>query len=138
MIKLYNTLSGKKEEFVPLRSGKVGFYACGITVYDYSHLGHARGAVVFDVIRRYFIRKGFDVKYVRNFTDVDDKIINRAKETGSTAEEVARTFIQAYHEDMKRLGVSTPDAEPKATEHIREMIQIIKGLVYMGLGYVVD
>jgi len=138
MIKLYNTLSGKKEEFVPLRSGRVGFYACGITVYDFSHLGHARGAVVFDVIRRYFIRKGFDVKYVRNFTDVDDKIINRAKETGSTAEEVARTFIQAYHDDMKRLGVSTPDVEPKATEHIREMIQIIKGLVDKGHAYVVD
>ena len=96
MIKLYNTLSGKKEEFVPIHPGTVLFYACGITVYDYSHLGHARGAVAFDVIRNYFIRKGYKVTYVRNFTDVDDKIINRAKQEGITAEEVAHKYIQAY------------------------------------------
>jgi cysteinyl-tRNA synthetase len=90
MIKLYNTFTGKKEEFVPISQGKVGIYACGVTVYDYSHLGHARGAVVFDLIQRYFRRKGFEVKYVRNFTDIDDKIINRAKEEGITAAEVAR------------------------------------------------
>ncbi len=138
MIKLYNTLTGKKEEFVPLRPGKVGFYACGITAYDYSHLGHARGAVTFDVIRRYFIRKGFDVTYVRNFTDVDDKIIKRAQEMGITADEVARTFIRAFHEDMQRLGVGKADVEPKATEHIKEMIQIIKGLADKGHAYVVD
>lgn len=83
MIKIYNTLSGKKEEFVPLKPGTVTMYACGVTVYDYSHLGHARGAVIFDLIQRYFRRKGFDVKYVRNFTDVDDKIINRAGKRAS-------------------------------------------------------
>ena len=138
MIKLYNTLTGKKEEFVPIHPGKVPMYACGITVYDYSHLGHARGAVAFDLIRSYFRRKGFEVKYVRNFTDVDDKIINRAKQEGITAEEVAHKYIEAYQEDMKRLGVGRADMEPKATEHISEMIEIIKGLVEKGHAYVVD
>ena len=108
-------------------------YACGVTVYDYSHLGHARGAVAFDLIQRYFRRKGFEVKYVRNFTDVDDKIINRAKEEGITAAEVAHKYIDAYEEDMKRLGVGRADIEPKATEHIPEMIEVIKGLVEKGM-----
>ncbi len=138
MIKLYNTLSGKKEEFVPIHPGTVLFYACGITVYDYSHLGHARGAVAFDVIRNYFVRKGFKVTYVRNFTDVDDKIINRARQEGITTEEVAHKYIQAYHEDMKRLGVARADREPKATEHVGEMVQIVKGLVEKGHAYPVD
>jgi cysteinyl-tRNA synthetase len=138
MIKLYNTFTGKKEEFVPINQGKVGIYACGVTVYDYSHLGHARGAVVFDLIQRYFRRKGFEVKYVRNFTDIDDKIINRAKEEGIAAAEVARKYIDAYHEDMKRLGVGAPDIEPKATEHIQEMVQIVKELVAKGHAYAVD
>src|SRR3990172_5476838 len=96
MIKLYNTLSGKKEEFIPVRPGKVNMYACGVTVYDYSHLGHARGAVAFDLIQRYFSRKGFDVTYARNVTDVDDKIINRAKEEGISAAGVAQKYIHAY------------------------------------------
>jgi len=138
MIKLYNTFTGKKEQFVPLSQGKVGIYACGVTAYDYSHLGHARGAVVFDLIQRYFRRKGFEVKYVRNFTDIDDKIIKRAKEEGITAAEVARKYIDAYHEDMKRLGVGAPDIEPKATEHIEEMVQIVKGLVAKGHAYAVE
>jgi cysteinyl-tRNA synthetase len=135
MIKLYNTLTGKKEEFVPLRPGKVTMYACGVTVYDYSHLGHARGAVAFDLIQRYFRRKGFEVKYVRNFTDVDDKIINRAREEGITAAEVASKYIDAYQKDMSRLGVGRADIEPKATEHIPEMIEVIKGLVEKGHAY---
>ncbi len=138
MIKLYNTLSGKKEEFIPIKPGKVTMYACGVTVYDYSHLGHARGAVIFDLVQRYFRRRGFDVKYVRNFTDVDDKIINRAREEGITAADVARKYIEAYQEDMKRLGVGRPDVEPKATEHIKEMIEVIKGLIAKGHAYVVD
>jgi cysteinyl-tRNA synthetase len=138
MIKLFNTLTGKKEEFIPLHPGKVFMYACGVTVYDYSHLGHARGAVAFDLIQRYFRRKGFDVKYVRNFTDVDDKIINRAQEEGITSSEVARKYIDAYQEDMKRLGVGRADVEPKATEHISEMIEVIKGLVRNGHAYDVD
>jgi cysteinyl-tRNA synthetase len=138
MIKLYNTLSGKKEEFVPIHPGKVTMYACGVTVYDYSHVGHARGAVAFDLIQRYFRRKGFEVKYVRNFTDVDDKIINRAREEGTTAAQIAHKFIEAYQKDMKRLGVGSPDVEPKATEHIKEMIEVIKGLVDKGCAYVID
>jgi cysteinyl-tRNA synthetase len=138
MIKLYNTLSGKKEEFIPLKPGKVTMYACGVTVYDFSHLGHARGAVAFDLIQRYFRRKGFEVKYVRNFTDVDDKIINRAKEEAVSAAEVAHKYIDAYQEDMKRLGVGKADVEPKATEYIAEMLDVIKGLVEKGHAYVVD
>ncbi|HAS53748.1 MAG: cysteine--tRNA ligase [Nitrospirae bacterium GWC2_57_13] len=138
MIKLYNTLSAKKEEFVPVQPGRVSIYACGVTVYDHSHLGHARGAVVFDLIRRYFIRKGFAVTYVRNFTDVDDKIINRAKQEGITAEAVAKKYIDAYNEDMGRLGVARADIEPKATEHIPEMVAVIKGLIEKGHAYTVD
>jgi len=138
MIKLYNTLSGKKEEFVPLHQGKVTMYTCGVTVYDYSHVGHARGAVAFDLIQRYFRRKGYDVKYVRNFTDVDDKIIKRAKEENIGAEEVAHKYIRAYQEDMNRLGVGRADVEPKATEHIPEMIEVIKRLVENGHAYVVE
>jgi cysteinyl-tRNA synthetase len=138
MIKLYNTLSGKKEEFVPLKPGKVTMYACGVTVYDYSHLGHARGAVIFDLVQRYFRRRGFEVKYVRNFTDVDDKIINRAREEGITAADVANKYIDAYQEDMKRLGVGRADVEPRATEHIKEMVEVIAGLVQKGHAYVID
>ena len=138
MIKIYNTLTGKKEEFIPITPGKVTMYACGVTVYDYSHLGHARGAVAFDVIQRYFRRRGFQVKYVRNFTDVDDKIINRAREEKITASEVANKYIAAYQEDMKRLGVARADVEPKATEHISEMLKVIERLVENDHAYVVD
>ena len=138
MIKLYNTLTGRKEEFVPVTPGTVHMYACGVTVYDLSHLGHARGAVAFDVIQRYFRRRGYRVTYVRNFTDVDDKIINRAKEEGISAAEVAHKYIDAYQEDMKRLGVGRPDVEPKATEHIKEMIEVIRRLVDKGHAYTVD
>ncbi len=138
MIKIYNTLSGKKEEFVPIHPGKVTMYACGVTVYDFSHLGHARSAVAFDLIQRYFRRRGFEVKYVRNFTDVDDKIINRAKEESISAAEVAHKYIEAYQEDMRRLGVARADVEPRATEHIAEMLQIITGLLEKGHAYVID
>jgi len=138
MIKLYNTLTGRKEEFVPIQPGKVTMYACGVTVYDYSHIGHARGAVAFDLIQRYFRRRGFEVKYVRNFTDVDDKIINRAKEEGTSAAEVAEKYIKAYQKDMERLGVGGADVEPRATEHIAEMVEVIEGLVRKGHAYAVD
>ncbi len=138
MIKIYNTLTGKKEEFTPITPGTVKMYACGVTVYDYSHLGHARGAVAFDLIRRYFARKGYAIKYVRNFTDIDDKIINRAKEEGISAAEVAKKYIEAYQEDMNILGVAGADVEPKATEHIAEMIEVVRGLVEKGHAYVVD
>lgn len=137
-LRIYNTLTGKKEEFVPLTPKKVGMYACGVTVYDYCHIGHARSAIVFDVIRRYLQYKGFDVKYIRNFTDIDDKIINRAKQEGIPWDAVAQKYTGEYYMDMDRLGVGRADIEPKATEHIKEIIDIVKGLVDKGIAYVVD
>lgn len=137
-MKIYNTLAARKEEFVPLVPNKVKIYVCGVTVYDNCHIGHARNAVVFDVISRYLRYKGFDVTYVRNFTDIDDKIINRAKQEGSTWDEIARKYTDEYYSDMDRLGIARADVEPKATEHIEEMINIVKGLIDKGYAYEVD
>jgi cysteinyl-tRNA synthetase len=137
-MKIYNTFTGRKEEFVPLIPNKVKIYVCGVTVYDHCHIGHARSAIVFDVIRRYIKYKGFDVKYVRNFTDIDDKIINRAKQEGITWDAVAKKYTAEYYKDMDRLGVGRADVEPKATEHIEEIIGIIKGLIEKGYAYEVD
>src|SRR4030066_922924 len=137
-MKIYNTFTGRKEEFVPLIPNKVKIYACGVTVYDHCHIGHARSAIVFDVIRRYIKYKDFDVKYVRNFTDIDDKIINRAKQEGITWDAVARKYTDEYYKDMKRLGVGRADIEPKATEHIEEIIDIVNGLIEKGYAYEVD
>ncbi len=137
-MKIYNTLTGKKEEFVPLIHNKIKIYACGVTVYDHCHIGHARSAIVFDVIRRYLEYKGFDVTYVRNFTDIDDKIINRAHQEGIPWDEVARKYTEEYYQDMEKLGVARADIEPKATEHIKEMIDIIKGLIEKGFAYESD
>src|SRR5437867_5368636 len=135
MLKIYNTLSGQKEVFKPLKPKRVRMYACGVTVYDYSHLGHARSALVFDVIRNYLRFSGYKVTYVRNFTDVDDKIIKRASEEGKTSAEIAEKYLLAYQEDMKRLGVAPADAEPKATEHIPDIIRLIKILIKKGHAY---
>jgi cysteinyl-tRNA synthetase len=137
-MRIYNTLTGKKEEFVPLDPGVVRMYSCGITAYDYCHIGHARSAIVFDIMRRYIKYKGFNIKYIRNFTDIDDKIINRAKKEGAPWNEVAQKYIAEYYKDMDSLGVGRADVEPKATEHIKEMIEIIKGLVEKGFAYVID
>src|SRR4030066_83756 len=137
-MKIYNTFTGRKEEFVPLIPNKVKIYACGVTVYDHCHIGHARSAIVFDVIRRYIKYKDFDVKYVRNFTDIDDKIINRAKQEGITWDAVARKYTDEYYKDMKRLGVGRADIETKATEHIEEIIDIVNGLIEKGYAYEVD
>ncbi len=137
-MKIYNTLTGRKEEFVPLIPEKVKIYACGVTVYDHCHIGHARSAVVFDVISRYLKYKGFDVKYVRNFTDIDDKIINKAKQEGIAWDAVAKKYTDEYYKDMDRLGVGRADVEPKATKHIKEIIDIIKGLIDKGYAYVVN
>lgn len=137
-MRVYNTLTGKKEDLVPLTPGKIGMYACGVTVYDVCHIGHARSAIVFDVMRRYLKFRGLDVKYVRNFTDIDDKIINRAKQEGIGWDEVARKYTREYYEDMDRLGVGRADVEPKATEHIPEIIAIVRGLVEKGYAYVID
>lgn len=134
-VKVYNTLTGKKEQFIPLNQNKVGVYACGVTVYDYCHIGHARSAVVFDVIIRYLRHRGYDVKFVRNFTDIDDKIIKKANEMGISWNEVSERFIEAFYTDMDKLGILKADVEPKATEHIDEMIHIIQTLIKKGYAY---
>ena len=137
-LRVYNTLSGKKEEFKPLSPPKVGLYACGVTVYDYCHIGHARASVAFDAIARYLRYAGYDVTYVRNYTDIDDKIINRSNEQGIDWKELAQTFIDAHDKDMGALGVQRADVEPRATEYIDEIIEIVKTLVDRGVGYEVD
>jgi cysteinyl-tRNA synthetase len=134
-LRLYNTLSGGKEEFVPLRPGHVGMYVCGVTVYDYCHVGHARANIVFDIIYRYLQFAGFEVTYVRNYTDVDDKIINRANERGIDSNALAEEFIQAFDEDMAALGLKKPTLEPKATRHIDQIITLVQRLIASGRAY---
>ncbi len=135
---IYNTLTRRKERFVPLRPGRVGMYVCGVTVYDHCHVGHARVMVVFDVIYRWLMRLGYDVTYVRNFTDVDDKIIRRANEAGVDCGALTREMIAAFHADMDALNCLRPTSEPRATEHMPEMIDMIKRLIDKGLAYVAD
>ena len=137
-MKIHNTLTRSKEELIPLTPGEVRMYVCGVTVYDLSHIGHARSAIVFDVMRRYLEFKGYRVTFVKNFTDVDDKIIRRANEEGVSAHDLAERYIAAYREDMAALGVRPADHEPKAMEHIPEMIVLIERLVAGGFAYLVD
>ena len=137
-IRIYNTLSGRKEPFSPLTDNHVKMYVCGPTVYDSSHIGHARSVVVFDMVARYFRDSGFEVTYVRNFTDVDDKIIQRANELGLAPETLAATYIDEFHEDMDALNVERASHEPRATEYIEQMIRFIERLIEMGLAYAVD
>ena len=134
-LRVYNTLSGKKEEFQPLVPGKVGMYVCGVTVYDYCHIGHARANIVFDVIFRYLRFAGYETTYVRNYTDVDDKIINRANERGIPSKDLAEEFITAFDEDMAALGLVKPTHEPRATDYIDEIITISRRLIDKGLAY---
>ena len=134
-ITLYNTLTRQKEEFVPLNPENVRMYVCGMTVYDYCHLGHARVLVVFDMIARWLRQHGYPLTYVRNITDIDDKIIARANENGETIGELTTRFIAAMNEDSDALGVLRPDIEPKATEHIGQMIAMIEDLVANGKAY---
>jgi len=134
-IRLYNTAAKTKENFKPLKEGEVGIYVCGVTVYDLCHIGHARSAIVFDVLVRYLRARGFKVTYVRNFTDIDDKIIARAGEVGKDPLKLAQEFIDAFYEDMDGLGILRPDREPKATEHIDLMIDMIKVLIEKGFAY---
>jgi cysteinyl-tRNA synthetase len=135
-LKIYNTLTRKKEEFQPRIPGKVGMYVCGMTVYDYCHIGHARVMVVFDTVARYFRHKGYDLTYVRNITDIDDKIIQRANENGEEFTSLTQRFIDAMHEDEKALSVLPPDIEPKATQSIPDIIAMIETLITKGLAYV--
>ncbi|NOQ86308.1 MAG: cysteine--tRNA ligase, partial [Deltaproteobacteria bacterium] len=137
-LKIYNTLTGQKEPFHPLKEGKVGMYVCGVTVYDFSHIGHARAAVVFDVIFRYLKYKGFEVAYVRNYTDVDDKIINKAQKEGVDTKTIAERYIKVYDHDMKALNVEEPTFTPRATEHIPGMIKMIERLMENGYGYEIE
>jgi cysteinyl-tRNA synthetase len=138
MLKIYNTLSNRKEEFVPIIPGQVRMYVCGMTVYDYCHIGHARVLVVFDVVYRYLKHLGYQVNYVRNITDIEDKIINRANENGEEYNQLTERFIRAMHEDADALGVLRPDAEPRATEAVAEMINMIESLQQQGYAYQAD
>ncbi|NMT64582.1 cysteine--tRNA ligase [Marinobacter orientalis] len=138
MIKIYNTLSQKKEEFKPIEPGKVRMYVCGMTVYDYCHLGHARVLVAFDVITRYLRHRGYDVHYVRNITDIDDKILRRADENGEVYSDLTERMIKAMHEDEARLGVLSPTEEPCATDYINEIVAMIHKLVASGHAYAAD
>lgn len=137
-IVLYNTRTKKKEPFTPLRSREVGMYVCGVTVYDDCHLGHARSALTFDIIRRYFEFSGYKVIYVRNFTDIDDKILHRAQREGVPWQEISERYIQAFDRDMGALGISRPHVEPRATQHIPDILSMVEGLVAKGLAYAVD
>ncbi|NLP33935.1 MAG: cysteine--tRNA ligase [Clostridiales bacterium] len=134
-MKIYNTLTQKKEEFVPIEEGKVGIYVCGPTVYNYIHIGNARPAIVFDTLRRYFEYKGYQVNYVSNFTDVDDKIINKANEEGVHASEISERYIKEFRIDMEALNVKEASCHPKATEEIDDMIQMIETLIKKGHAY---
>lgn len=135
-IQFYNTATRKKEEFKPLVEGKVGIYVCGVTVYDLCHIGHARSVIVFDVLVRYLKAKGLDVTYVRNFTDIDDKIIERARQMGKDSAILAQEYIDAFYDDMGQLGVMNADKEPRATEHIDHMIRMIETLIHKEYAYV--
>ena len=134
-IRIHNTLTGKKEEFISLYEKKAGMYVCGVTVYDLCHIGHARSAIVFDTIYRYFRYRGYDVTFVRNFTDIDDKIIKRANEEGVDYKTVAEKYIGEFDVDMGALGLEKPSVEPRATEHIPDMIRLISALIQKGFAY---
>ena len=134
-IQIYNTLTRKKEAFVPIEPGKVKMYVCGPTVYNYIHIGNARPVIAFDTVRRYLQYRGYDVHYVSNFTDVDDKIIKAANELGEEVKELTDRFIQAYHEDVGALGCAVADAHPRVSEHIEDIIQFIEVLIDKGYAY---
>ncbi|RDH88238.1 MAG: cysteine--tRNA ligase [endosymbiont of Seepiophila jonesi] len=138
MLKIYNDLNNRKETFEPLEAGKVRMYVCGMTVYDLCHLGHARVMVVFDVVARYFRHLGYDVTYIRNITDIDDKIIARANENGEPFMDLTGRFILAMHEDSEALGIQPPDDEPRATGHMSEILAMIEKLIAKDHAYVAD
>lgn len=137
-MKIYNTMTRKKEEFVPIEENKVGIYVCGPTVYDYIHIGNARPMIVFDTLRRYLLYKGYDVNYVSNFTDVDDKIIRRALEEGVPSSDISERFIREVKKDMQELNVMEATVHPKATEEIPDMIEMIRTLIDKGFAYEVN
>ncbi|MBM0747056.1 MULTISPECIES: cysteine--tRNA ligase [Pantoea] len=138
MLKIYNTLSRQKEEFKPIHAGEIGMYVCGITVYDLCHIGHGRTFVAFDVVARYLRYSGYQLKYVRNITDIDDKIIRRANENGETIETLTNRMIAEMHQDFAALGILPPDLEPRATRHIAEIIELVERLIERGHAYVAE
>jgi len=137
-LKIYNTMTRRREVFEPQEPGKVGMYACGVTVYDLSHIGHARAMVVFDVIQRYLRTLGYAVTFVRNYTDIDDKIINRANEEGVAWDVISERYIEEFDRDMEALGIQTPEVTPRATGHIPEMLAMVQTLIERGHAYEVE
>lgn len=137
-MKLYNTLTQQKETFVPIEAGKVRMYSCGPTVYNYFHIGNARPFIVFDVLRRFLEYTGYEVTFIQNFTDVDDKIINRSHEEGISPGDVSEKYIQEYFTDADALGIKRASVHPKVSEHMPEIIEMIKTLEEKGLAYNVD
>lgn len=138
MLKIYNNLTNQKEVFTPIEPGKVRMYVCGITVYDYCHIGHSRVFIVFDMVTRFLRHLGYDVTYIRNITDIDDKIIQRANDNNEDFHALTERFIQAMHEDFDKLGVLRPDLEPKATDNIPAILRMIETLVEKGFAYQAD
>ncbi len=138
MLKVFDTAKRDIVEFKPLSANKVGMYVCGVTVYDNCHIGHARSAVSFDIIYRYLKYKGYDVTFVKNFTDVDDKIIKKAQDEGVSCDDIASKYIDEYYKDMNAIGIEKPTFEPKATEHINEIINLVENLIKNGFAYEVD
>lgn len=138
MLQIYNSLTNTKEPFVPITPGQVRMYVCGMTVYDYCHLGHARVMVAFDIVYRYLKKLGYTVTYVRNVTDIDDKIINRAQQLGEPFTVITERFIHALHEDAAALGILPPDHEPRATAHIPQIVEMIQKLIQRGFAYIAD
>lgn len=138
MLKIYNTLTRQKEQFKPIHPGKVGMYVCGVTIYDHCHIGHGRTFVSFDVVARYLRYSGYQLNYVRNITDVDDKIIKRAAETRVTCDELTERLIGDMHADFDALGMVRPDIEPRATQHISEIIELVESLLAKDHAYVAD
>ena len=136
MLKIYNTLTRQKEEFRPITPGVVKLYVCGVTIYDYCHIGHARTYVAFDVVVRYLRSRGYDVTYVRNITDVDDKIIRRAAERQVSIDEITEHFTQAMHADFDALNLLRPDVEPTVTGHMADIIAMIQSLIDLKHAYV--
>jgi cysteinyl-tRNA synthetase len=136
MIRIHNSLTGEKETLTPIEPGRIGMYVCGMTVYDYIHVGHARMLTVFDMVQRYLRWRGYKVTFVRNITDIDDKIIRRAAESGVTIDQITDKFISAQNEDFAALGLQTPDFEPRATQHVPHIIAMIEQLIERGYAYV--
>ncbi|HWZ64192.1 MAG TPA: cysteine--tRNA ligase [Steroidobacteraceae bacterium] len=136
MIRIHDSLSGEKQELRPIETGRLRMYVCGLTVYDYVHIGHARMLTVFDMVSRYLRHRGFHLTYVRNITDIDDKIIRRAADNGETIEALTARFIAAMHEDCARLGILPPDAEPRATQYVPQIIAMVEQLIAHGYAYV--